>query len=81
MEQLADRVYQVEHLKVEKARVNKYHKKQKVAYIDAYDYVSDVGDDCSEEGEVNMAELKPGLPYVCKLLKPSNGEKKSCRDQ
>lgn len=36
------------------------------------DHISDIGDDCYEEGEVNMAELKPGPPYVCKLLKPSN---------
>ncbi|XP_050909696.1 uncharacterized protein LOC127123528 [Lathyrus oleraceus] len=75
MAQLADRVHQVERLKAEKARTNKYHKKEKFAYIDANDYVSDVGDDCSEEGKVNVAELKLGPPYVCKLLKPSNGKK------
>ena len=72
MEQLAYRVRQVEHLKVEKSRINKYHKKEKVACIEVDDYISDVGDDCSEEGEGSMAELKPGPPYMCKLLKPLN---------
>lgn len=27
-----------------------------------------------EKNEVNVAELKPGPPYTCKLLKPSNGK-------
>lgn len=75
MVQLTDRVRQVECLKAEKAKTNKYHKKEKVAYIDTNDYVSDVGDDCSEEGEVNVVKLKPRPPYVCKLLKPSNKKK------
>ncbi|XP_050889499.1 uncharacterized protein LOC127094751 [Lathyrus oleraceus] len=72
MAQLVDRVRQVEHLKAGKSRTNKYHKKEKVTYIEEDDYISDVGDDCSEEGEVSMAELKPGPPYMCKLLKPLN---------
>jgi len=27
-----------------------------------------------EEGEINFAELKPGPPYTCKLLRPSDGK-------
>lgn len=27
-----------------------------------------------EENEVELAELKPGPPHVCKLLTPSNGK-------
>ena len=42
MAQLADRVQQVEHLKIEKARANKSHKKEKVAYVEA----------CSDERDV-----------------------------
>ena len=30
-----------------------------------------------EEIEVDVAELKPGLPYVCKLLTPANGKNPS----
>jgi len=37
MAQLADRVRQVERLKAEKARTNRFLKKEKVAYIDAGD--------------------------------------------
>ncbi|XP_058776003.1 uncharacterized protein LOC131650309, partial [Vicia villosa] len=70
MAQLADRVRQVERLKAEKARVNKYHKKEKIAYVTTNEFDSD-SDSEYEEGEVNVAELKPGPPYICKLLKPS----------
>ena len=35
MAQLADRVRQVERLKVEKARASKNHKKERIAYIEA----------------------------------------------
>ena len=27
-----------------------------------------------DESEVNLAELKAGPPYVCKVLRPSNGK-------
>ncbi|XP_050909503.1 uncharacterized protein LOC127123317 [Lathyrus oleraceus] len=73
MAQLEDRVLQVKCMKAEKARTSKYHKK-KVTYIETNDYVSNIGDEYFEEGEVNVAELNPGPPYVCKLLKPSNGK-------
>src|SRR4051812_2388097 len=70
MAQLADRVRQVEMLKAEKARASKYHKKEKIAYVTTSEFDSN-RDDEYEEGEVNVAELKPGPPYICKLLKPS----------
>lgn len=72
MAQLVDRVRQVKCLEVEKARSNKCHKNEKVAYvkIDEIDKIYDV--DCVEKGEVNLAELKPRSPYICKLLRPSN---------
>lgn len=34
MTQLVYKVRQVERLKVEKSRMNKYHKKEKVAYVE-----------------------------------------------
>src|SRR4051812_34262749 len=70
MAQLADRVRQVERLKAEKARVSKYHKKEKIAYVTTNKFDSN-SDSEYEVGEVNVAELKPGPPYICKLLKPS----------
>lgn len=33
---------------------------------------SDLFDEYIKESEVHVEELKPGPPYVCKLLKPSN---------
>ncbi|XP_045797576.1 uncharacterized protein LOC123891716 [Trifolium pratense] len=76
MAQLADRVRQVEHLKAEKARSSKFQKREKIAYVETIDdddeYVINYED--IEDNEINVAELKPGPPYVCKLLKPSNGK-------
>lgn len=73
MAQLEYSVCQVEHLKAEKARTNMHHKKEKVTYVETYEYLSNLGDEYVEESEVNMEELKPRTPsYVCKLLKPSN---------
>ncbi|WJX46260.1 hypothetical protein P8452_33079 [Trifolium repens] len=76
MAQLADRVRQVERLKAEKARNSKYHKKEKVAYVETHDSDQeyDVSYEDVEQGEIDLAELKPGPPYTCKLLKPSNGK-------
>lgn len=76
MAQLADRVRQVQRLKAEKVRSNRFPKKEKIAYIDKYDSdpEPDWGSDVVEENEVNLAELKDGPPYVCKLLRPSNGK-------
>jgi hypothetical protein len=76
MSQLADRVRQVERLKAEKARTSKFQKKEKIAYIETYDsdndYDIDYGD--VQGNEIDVAELKPGPPYTCKLLRPSNGK-------
>lgn len=44
MSQFPNRVRQIEGLKVEKARTNKYHKKQKVTYVESNEYLSDLGD-------------------------------------
>lgn len=76
MAQLADRVRQVEMLKAEKARKKRFPKREKIAYVDTGD-----GDpkfywesDTIEDNEINLAELKDGPPYACKLLRPSNGK-------
>lgn len=61
-------------MKAEKARTNKYHKKEKVAYVKTYEYLSDLGNEYVEASEVNVEELKPRPPYVCKLMKPLNGK-------
>ena len=76
MAQLADRVRQVEGLKAEKARNSKYHKKEKVAYVETHDSDQeyDISYEDVEQGEIDLAELKPGPPYICKLLKHSNGK-------
>lgn len=74
MAQLADRVRQVESLKAEKSRASKYHRKEKVSYVAAEEYYSSENDDFENDNEINVAELKPGPPYTCKLLKPSNGK-------
>ncbi|XP_050878718.1 uncharacterized protein LOC127082522 [Lathyrus oleraceus] len=75
MAQLADRVRQVERLKPEKARVSK-GKKKRITYVDVedQDIVSEVEYNHVEESEVDVAELKSGPSYVCKLLTPANGK-------
>jgi len=74
MAQLADRVWQVERLKAEKARTNRFPKKEKIAYVDTGDSDPefDWGLDTVEDNEINLVELKDGRPYACKLLRPSN---------
>jgi len=76
MTQLADRVRQVERLKGEKARTSRFPKKEKIAYVDTGDSDPDFdwGSDTVEDNEINLAELKDGPPYACKLLRPSNGK-------
>src|ERR1044072_6373899 len=70
MAQLAGRVRQVERLKAEN------FKKDKVAYVEPEHYVSDSDQEVEyvDESEVNLAELKPGPPHVCKVLRPSNSK-------
>jgi len=57
MAQLADRVRQVERLKVGKARTNIFPKKEKVAYVEAGDSDPefDWGSDTVEDSEINLA--------------------------
>ena len=71
--QLAIKVRLIEHLKAEKTKPNKYHKKGKVAYAETDE------EESWEETEVNVVKLHLGPPYACKLLKPSNGKKKLSR--
>ena len=78
MAQLAIKVRLIEHLKAEKTKSNKYHKKGKVAYV-ATDECSYDENESGEETEVNVAELQTGPPYACKLLKLSNGKKTSSK--
>ena len=73
MAQLATKVRLIERLKAEKPRGSKYYKKGKVAFVATEEYSSDE-DESEVETEVNVAELQPGPPYACKLLKPSNGK-------
>jgi hypothetical protein len=72
---LADRVQQVERLRANKARNHKY-RREKVAYIDTNesDQEFDIAYEDVKDGEVNVAELKHGPPYTCKMLRPSNGK-------
>jgi len=73
---LAVRVREVERLKAEKARTNRFPKKDKVAYVDTSDSDPefDWGSDTVEDNEINLARLKDGPPYACKLLRSSNGK-------
>jgi len=76
MAQLVDRVRQIERHKAEKARTSKFNKKEKVAYVNTNDRDTkfNLNFDVVENREVNLAELKPGPPYTCKVLRPSNGK-------
>lgn len=74
--QLADRVRQVERLKLEKARASKNNKREKVAYIEMDEDTQEIYSDpiSFDEIEINLDELKQGSPYSCKVLAPSNGK-------
>lgn len=76
MAQLSNRDRQVERLKAEKARASKNNRRERVAYVkideDSQEIYSDpIGFD---ECEIDLAELKQGTPYSCKVLAPSNGK-------
>ena len=73
MAQLADRVRQVENLYAEKMSNKKMYKPHKIAYVDISKSLESNVEESEEE--VNVVELKPGPPYVCKSLYPSNGGK------
>jgi len=57
MVQLEVRVRQVERLKAEKSRTNRFLKKEKVAYVDTSDSDPefDWGSDIVEDNEINLA--------------------------
>lgn len=65
----------MERLKDRKVRTSKFTKKQ-VAYVELENIWNSSESEYKnvEENEVNVAELKSGPPYACKLLKPSNGK-------
>jgi len=62
MAQLADRVRHVERLKAEKAGTQKYHKREKVAYVGSNESEQefDIAFGYVERREVDIVELKPG---------------------
>ncbi|WJX26814.1 hypothetical protein P8452_15690 [Trifolium repens] len=66
MSQLADRVRQIERLKAEKARNSRFQKNKEVNLVESFDDDYEDSDECLEydESEVNVAELKPGPPYM-----------------
>ena len=76
MAQLVDRVQHVERLRAEKARTQKYHKREKVAYVESNesDQEFDIAFGDVERGKVNITELKLGSTYTCKSLRPSDGK-------
>ncbi|XP_050890325.1 uncharacterized protein LOC127095718 [Lathyrus oleraceus] len=71
--QLANRVRQLERLKEEKVRANK---SKKVAYVEFNN--DDEGSNNKpldfNKNEIDLAELKQGPPYFCKVLAPLNGK-------
>ncbi|XP_057452179.1 uncharacterized protein LOC130743999 [Lotus japonicus] len=75
MAQLADRVRQIENLKLEKEKFNRVPKKGKIAFVESCEYEVDYDSyqgncDDVEQQEVDVAELVSGPPYVCRMLKP-----------
>ena len=74
MAQLADRVWQVERLKSEKARASKNNRKERVEYVEAGEDKQEIYNDhiSFEESEVDLAELKQALSSSCKVITPSN---------
>jgi len=75
MAQLADRVRHVERIKAKKARTQKHYKREKIASIisDEGNQEFDIAFGDVETKEVDIAQLKPGPPYTCKSLRPSDG--------
>jgi len=75
MAQLAERVRHVERLNDEKAKTQKYHKREKVAYIglNESNQEFDIAFGDVETKDYDITELKLGPPYPCKSLRPSDG--------
>jgi hypothetical protein len=85
MGQLVDRVRHIERLKTKKARTHKHFRKEKVAYItsDKSNQEFDIAFGDVKIEEVDIADLKQGPPYTCKLLGPSDGNNpvKTCNER
>ena len=66
----------MEHLKAEKSRANKNNRKDRIAYVElGNDEPETIGEQVDfNEGEIDLAELKQGPPYSCKVLTPSSGK-------
>jgi len=75
MAQLADRVWHVKRLKAEKARTQKYHKREKVSYIGSnkINQEFNIAFSVVDSEKVDIVELRTGPPYTCKSLRPSDG--------
>ncbi|XP_050920219.1 uncharacterized protein LOC127137840 [Lathyrus oleraceus] len=70
------RLLKVERLKAEKARANKNNWREGVTYVELDEDDQEIYNDplSFNEREIDLAELKQGPPYSCKLLAPSNGK-------
>lgn len=71
---MAKKVRRIEQIIYEKERNKKFDKnrKEKVGYVEAYnDYDNSVNfEDIDFENDIYLAELQPGPPYSCQMLKP-----------
>ena len=76
MAQLADRVRQVERLKIEKAKATKTHQREKVAYVEMDDDDPETSSNliAVEESEIDLEKLTHGPPYSCRVLLPLDGK-------
>ena len=69
-------VRQVERLKAERLDQIATPKRKKVAYVEINenDQESNVVYEYVEENNINLEKLQPWPPYVCKVLRASNGK-------
>ena len=63
-------------MKAEKARATKNNRRERVVYVDIDEHDQETDSDplSFDESEIDLAELKQGPPYSCKVLAPSNGK-------
>jgi len=71
LREMANRVRHVEILKAEKARTQKHYKREKISYIrsDEGNQEFDIAFGEVESKEVDIAELKPGHPYMLQKMR------------
>jgi hypothetical protein len=74
MAQLVDIVRNVENLYSEKLFGQMMVRKEKVAYLDINASIESELSSEEDESEIDVAELKLGPPYVCKVLNPCNSK-------